>query len=92
MAQNEWENLGREIQEIVNDAVSENNYASLNDTINKVPSSAIDSGSDALKSVIEGALGGNSGRRRSSGSRARCGRHCNTGARRSPNPVPRQRA
>ena len=68
MAQNEWENLGREIQEIVNDAVSENNYASLNDTINKVLSSAIDSGSDALKSVIEGALGGNSGRRRSSGS------------------------
>ena len=57
MAETNWDNLGEEITRIINDAVTEKNYSSLNETINRVLNDAVDSGSDALKSILNSAFG-----------------------------------
>ena len=50
----DWEELGDEIAHAVNHAVSDRNYAALNETINKIIDHAVDSGGDALKNVLGG--------------------------------------
>ncbi|MBQ1491072.1 MAG: 5-bromo-4-chloroindolyl phosphate hydrolysis family protein [Blautia sp.] len=50
----DWEELGDEIAHAVNHAVSDKNYAALNETINKIIDHAVDSGGDALKNVLGG--------------------------------------
>ena len=57
MSRNEWENLGDQILSIVNNAVKDGNYKSLNESINDVLAHSIDTGSDALKDVLSGVLG-----------------------------------
>ena len=57
MSETNWDNLGNEISRIVNDAVEEKNYSSLNDTIGRILNDAIDSGSDALKSILNSTFG-----------------------------------
>ena len=57
MADQKWDELGERVSGIVNDAVKEQNYSSLNETISRVLNDAIDSGTDALRSVINSTLG-----------------------------------
>ena len=58
---NEFDELGQQITEIIDKAVSSHNYQKLNETINQAVSSAldraIDNGSDALKDALRNTLG-----------------------------------
>ena len=58
MEKREWEDLGDQIQRMVNGAVSSNNYQELNEQINDLINRTIDQGSDALKGVVDGFFGG----------------------------------
>ena len=57
MADQKWDELGERVSGIVDDAVKEQNYSSLNETISRILNDAIDSGTDALRSVINSTLG-----------------------------------
>ncbi|MBR2764591.1 MAG: 5-bromo-4-chloroindolyl phosphate hydrolysis family protein [Blautia sp.] len=61
MSKNEWEELGDQIQSIVNHAVRDNDYGGLNESINDLLAHTIDTGSDALKDILSGALGAGKG-------------------------------
>lgn len=50
MDNHEFEDLGKKIQDIVDNAVNSNSYHELSHTINQTVNKAIDSGSEALKS------------------------------------------
>lgn len=55
MAQNyqEWEELGRSIQDIVDRAVNSSDYQKLNQTIRQVVERAVDAGTDAVKKAVD---------------------------------------
>ena len=57
MADEKWEELGEKVSHIVDDAVKEGNYSSLNETISRILGDAIDSGSDVLRSALDKVLG-----------------------------------
>ena len=57
MGKNDWEDLGEQLSDLVNNAVSGKDYSSLNENINQVLENAIDSGSDALRNILKGAFG-----------------------------------
>ena len=48
----EFEDLGKKIQDIVDNAVNSNSYHELSHTINQTVNKAIDSGSEALKNAM----------------------------------------
>ena len=52
MDNHEFEDLGKKIQDIVDNAVNSNSYHELNRTINQTVNKAIDSGSEALKNAM----------------------------------------
>ena len=58
MEHQEWDDLGAKIQDIINSAVNEQDYRKLSRNINQTVNKAIDSGSEALKGVLNGAFGG----------------------------------
>ena len=61
MGYQEFDELGEKIQDIIDQAINENNYQKLSQTINQTVNRAIDSGSDALKNVLNSTLGSASG-------------------------------
>ena len=52
MDNHEFEDLGKKIQDIVDNAVNSNSYHELSHTINQTVNKAIDSGSEALKNAL----------------------------------------
>ena len=52
MDNHEFEDLGKKIQDIVDNAVNSNSYHELSHTINQTVNKAIDSGSEALKNAM----------------------------------------
>ena len=56
MEHQEWDDLGAKIQDIINSAVNEQDYRKLSRNINQTVNKAIDSGSEALKGVLNGAF------------------------------------
>ena len=56
MDNHEFEDLGKKIQDIVDNAVNSNSYHELSHTINQTVNKAIDSGSEALKNAMRGAI------------------------------------
>lgn len=52
----QWDDLGRTIEKIVDDAVNSRNYRELNQTICGAFSKAVDSGSEALRRAMSGAM------------------------------------
>ena len=52
MDNHEFEDLGKKIQDIVDNAVNSNSYHELSRTINQTVNKAIDSGSEALKNAM----------------------------------------
>ena len=61
MGYQEFDELGEKIQDIIDQAINENNYQKLSQTINQTVNRAIDSGSDALRNVLNGTFGNVSG-------------------------------
>lgn len=61
MGYQEFDELGEKIQDIIDQAINENNYQKLSQTINQTVNRAIDSGSDALKNVLNSTFGSASG-------------------------------
>ena len=57
MAQNkhDWDDLGKNIQDIVDRAVNSHDYQKLNQTIHQVVDRAIDKGSEAVRKAMDGA-------------------------------------
>lgn len=53
MDNHEFEDLGKKIQDIVDNAVNSNSYHELSHTINQTVNKAIDSGSEAAKKCAE---------------------------------------
>ena len=51
----DWEELGRNIQDIVDKAVNSQDYQKLNQTIRQTVSRAVDVGSDALRKAVDAA-------------------------------------
>lgn len=51
----DWEELGRNIQDIVDKAVNSQDYQKLNQTIRQTVSRAVDMGSDALRKAVDAA-------------------------------------
>ena len=56
MDNHEFEDLGKKIQDIVDNAVNSNSYHELSHTINQTVNKAIDSGSEALKNALNSVL------------------------------------
>ena len=52
MDNNEFDDLGKKIQDIIDNAINSNSYQELSHTINRTVNKAIDSGSEALKSAM----------------------------------------
>ena len=52
MDNHEFEDLGKKMQDIVDNAVNSNSYHELSHTINQTVNKAIDSGSEALKNAL----------------------------------------
>ena len=52
MDNHEFEDLGKKIQDIVDNAVNSNSYHELSHTISQTVNKAIDSGSEALKNAM----------------------------------------
>lgn len=52
MDNNEFDDLGKKIQDIIDNAINSNRYQELSHTINRTVNKAIDSGSEALKSAM----------------------------------------
>ena len=52
MDNNEFDDLGKKIQDIIDNAINYNSYQELSHTINRTVNKAIDSGSEALKSAM----------------------------------------
>lgn len=57
----EFDDLGGKLQDLVDRAVSSQNYQKLNQTINQTMDKAIDTGSEALKKALNGAFGQSGG-------------------------------
>ena len=57
MDNHEFEDLGKKIQDIVDNAVNSNSYHELSHTINQTVNQAIDSGSEALKNAMNSVKG-----------------------------------
>ena len=49
----EWEDLGRSIQDAVDQAVSSQDYQKLNQTVRQVVNRAVDLGGDAVRKVVD---------------------------------------
>ena len=56
MDNHEFEDLGKKIQDIVDNAVNSNSYHELSHTISQTVNKAIDSGSEALKNAMNSVL------------------------------------
>lgn len=52
MDNNEFDDLGKKIQDIIDNAINSNSYQELSHTINRTVNKAIDSGSEALKNAM----------------------------------------
>lgn len=52
MDNNEFDDLGKKIQDIIDNAINSNSYQELSHTINRTVNRAIDSGSEALKNAM----------------------------------------
>lgn len=50
----DWDNLGRDVQNIVDQAVNSHDYQKLNQTIRQVVGRAVDLGSEAVHKVVDG--------------------------------------
>ncbi|MDO5136130.1 MAG: 5-bromo-4-chloroindolyl phosphate hydrolysis family protein [Eubacteriales bacterium] len=57
MGNQEWEDLGDKIQDIIDHAVNEKNFRRMSQEINGVLNRALESGSDVLKGALDGAFG-----------------------------------
>ena len=59
----DWDDLGRNIQDIVDRAVNSQDYQKLNQTIRQVVDRAVDLGSEAVRKAMDGSAYANSGYR-----------------------------
>lgn len=58
MGQQEWDDLGRRIQDIIDQAVKAQDYQKLSQNINQTVNRAIDTGGEVLKSALNSAFNG----------------------------------
>ena len=58
MENHEFEDLGDKIQDIIENAVNSKDFKKMNQSINQTLNKAIDTGSEALKDVLNSAMGG----------------------------------